>query len=80
MPSKTRRTVLTLDTLEEAIEQLAGLPDSPEAQSLFAQADVLRREMLAWSTDAPPTPEEREAMMKRVLVVYTAVDQLARRS
>ena len=78
MPSKTRRTTLTLDTLEEAIEQLAGVSDTPEAQSLRAQAEILKREMLAWSSDAPPSAEEREEMMKRVLVLYTAVDRLAR--
>jgi hypothetical protein len=69
---------VTLDTLEEAMEQLATLPDTPESRSLRDQADVLKREMLAWSTDAPPSAEEREAMMKRVLVVYTEVDRLAR--
>lgn len=72
--------MLTLDTLEEAIEQLATVPDGGEAQSLRAQADELKKEMLAWSTESPPSAEEREAMMKRVLLVYTAVDQLARRT
>ncbi len=76
--SKTNRTVLTLDTLEEALAQLAGLPDSAEAQALRAQGEVLRKEMQAWSAEAPPSAEEREEMMKRVLAVYMGVQKLAR--
>jgi hypothetical protein len=76
--NKTNRTILTLDTLEEALGQLAGVPDSDLVKELRAQGEDLRREMQAWTNENPPSAEEREAMMKRVLQVYMHVQKLAK--
>ena len=75
---KTKRTVVALDALEEALSILAGLPESPESEALVQKGFVLQREIKAWS-DSPPSSEAREAMMRRVLALHIAISQLARR-
>ena len=54
------------------------MPDSPEVRALKATAAKLQAEAEAW-TDKPPTYEEREAMMKKVLGLHVAATRLARK-
>lgn len=76
--SKTKRTVLTLETLDEALEELSRLPDDAETRELRVRGQALRAEVTAWTADAPPSAQEREAEMQRVLSFYMEVERLAR--
>lgn len=78
--SKTKRTVLTLDTLDEALEELSRHPDTVETRALRTRGEALRVEITAWTADAPPSAQEREAEMQRVLAFYMEVQRVSRGS
>lgn len=77
MGAPTRRMSIVLDAISIAVQQLAKVPDSLEVQALRAKALAYESEVKQW-TDAPPTTEQREAMMKRVLALNASVTKLAR--
>ncbi len=68
-----------LDAIGKALASLRILPDSQEAR-------VLREECLAWERMAkdwehsPPTAEERETAMKKVVALHVAISRLRRES
>jgi len=73
----SRRLALARDAIEIVLRRLAVLPASPEVEELRARAESYSREADGWST-SPPTVEERERLMKRVLGLHTAVAKLER--
>jgi hypothetical protein len=73
------RLSLALKSILAASDVLARLPDSPELIALKATAAKLQAEAETWP-EKPPTYEEREAMMKKVLGLHVAVTKLARTS
>jgi len=74
---RPQRLSLALKSILAASEVLAKLPDSPEVIALRATAAKLQAEAETWP-EKPPTYEEREAMMKKVLVLHVAATKLAR--
>ena len=75
---KTKRTVVALEALEVALVELAKLPESAETEALVTRGFEHSREVKAWA-DKVPTPEQREALMKKVLGLHMAVSRLAGR-
>ena len=75
---KTKRTVVALDALEDALAQIAALPESPEAEALLQRGFKLQRVIKDWTT-MPPSGEEREAVLRRVLGLHIAASRLAKR-
>lgn len=62
------------------LRRLAALPSAPrEVEELRAKAVGYLQETDAWPT-TPPTVEEREKLMKRMLKVHVDVAKLERRS
>lgn len=76
MRPKTKRTVVALEALEDALAQLAQLPESAEGDALLVKGFALQREVKGWA-DNPATPDQREAMMKKVLALHIAISRLA---
>jgi len=72
---KTARTLVALDALEVALAHIAQLPECAESEELLMKAFMLQREVKKW-TDHPPTSDEREKMMKRVLSLHIAASRL----
>ena len=77
MRAPTKRMSLVLDAVQIALGQLAKLPNSPEVEDLRTKALAYEKEAKHWS-EKPPTSEQREAMMKKVLALHVAVTKLAR--
>lgn len=71
----SRRVALLLDAIRGALDEIEKLPVSTEAEALRGKATSYESEVLGW-TDAPPTDERREAMMKVVLGLHVAVTRL----
>ncbi len=75
MGPKTKRTVVALEALEDALAQLAKLPESAETEALLTKGFELQREVKSWD-DKPATSQQREAMMKKVLSLHIAISRL----
>lgn len=73
----SKRTNLALGATHAAVGVLARLPDSDEKRRLLVEAEACRRHIQDWS-DQSPTPEAREAVMKRVLALHLSVTALRR--
>jgi len=73
----SKRTDLARGAVDAAVAALASLPDSDEKSRLLVEAESCARAIQSWP-DRPPTSEEREAMMKRVLRLHVAVAALQR--
>jgi len=75
----SKRTILLIDAVKQALASLDVLPDTNEAR-------LLRKECLSWEqvakdwAHAPPTPEERERAMKKVVALHVAIARLRRES
>jgi hypothetical protein len=68
-----------MDAIHQAQATFAVLPDSPEAQDLRERCLAVEATAREWA-HAPPTPEEREALMRKVLALHVAITKLRRRS
>jgi hypothetical protein len=66
---------LLLDSIVSVLRALATMPSSPEVRSLADRALDCERSVKAWD-ERPPTPAEREAMMRTVLGLHTALSKL----
>jgi hypothetical protein len=73
----SRRLALVKDAIEIVVRRLSALPASPEVEELRTRAQDYLREADGWST-SPPTVEERERLMKRVLKLHVEVAKLER--
>jgi hypothetical protein len=77
MEFETKRTTVVLNALRVTSRVLSEVPESPEGEELRARLADCEKEAMAWRATAP-TPEQRGAMMKRVLILHAAVAKLAR--
>ena len=59
------------------MKNLAQLPDSAHARKVREKALACIKEAEGWR-DHPPSVEQREALMKKVLGLHTAVRRLGR--
>lgn len=73
----SKRTNLALGAVDAAVAALASLPESDHTRRLLAEAESCARGIHSW-VDRPPTAEEREATMKRVLGLHVAIAALRR--
>jgi hypothetical protein len=75
----SRRLKFARDAVEAVVGMLTGLPDGRERRRLVDDASECEREIQGWD-QRPPTPEQHEEMMKRVLGLHIAAATLARSS
>lgn len=73
--SSTRSTSMLLAGLRSLTRKLATQPDSPEIRALRAWAHDCEDDVQAW-THAQPTAERRQAVLKRLMELYAAVEKL----
>ncbi len=66
---------LLLDSIVVVLRALATMPSTPEVRELVDRALDSERMVKAWPRQ-PPTPDEREAMMRKVLGLHTALTKL----
>jgi hypothetical protein len=74
-----KRVALAVDSIAAVVAALASIPDSDAKQRLISDAHACEREVLEWPQQ-PPSDEQREALMKRVLSLHIQVADLRRRS
>ncbi|MGA3119924.1 MAG: hypothetical protein ABSF69_04050 [Polyangiaceae bacterium] len=72
-----KRVSPLLDAIRQALDALTKLPESPRAQQLRDQCLAYEHIAEQWTRE-PPTPEDREALMKRVLSLNAMVDRVHR--
>jgi hypothetical protein len=77
MRTASRRTALALDALKAVLDALSGLPHTDDSQRLAGEARACERIVNCWQY-YPPTDEDREDLMKRVLDLHLATAQLGR--
>jgi hypothetical protein len=77
MRTASRRTALALDALKAVIDALSRLPHSDDSQKLAGEAHACERIVNCWQY-YPPTDEDREDLMKRVLDLHIATALLGR--
>lgn len=68
-----------LDAIQQALATFARLPDSPEARALREQCLAVEATAKEWAR-VPPSVEDREAMMRKVLALHVAITKLRRKS
>jgi hypothetical protein len=75
----SKLTSPALNAIRQALATVSKLPESEEARELRDQC--LAHEHIAeqWARE-PPTPEEREALMKKVLALHVKVTKVHRSS
>lgn len=77
--ANSKRTALVSDAIRQALASLAILPNSEEALTLRERCLACQAVANEWS-QTPPTPEEREAMMRKVIALHVAITKLRRKS
>jgi len=77
MAHVSKRLALARDAIEIVARRLLALPSSPEVAELRQRVEDCRRQVHEWG-QTPPTVEQREAVMKHVLGLHTAVARLER--
>jgi hypothetical protein len=70
--SPARRTSPVLDAIRQALAVLSTLPESQETSELRDRCLAYEHIAEQWARE-PPAPEEREALMKRVLTLHVLV-------
>ena len=76
MPSSLRIPVL-LDAITSALRAVASVPLCAEMDRFIREAESLRMAVESWQ-HTPPTPEQREDAMQRVLRLHTSAAKLRR--
>jgi hypothetical protein len=79
MRTASKRTALALDALNLVLDTLGRLPHSDDRQRLEGQARACERVVSCWQY-YPPTDEDREDLMRRLLDLHMATAQLRRGS
>ena len=74
----SKGVVVVLEAIDSTLSRLALTPDGPETRNLREMALACAREAEGWR-EQPPSSEQRETLMERVLAVHVAVDRLAAR-
>jgi hypothetical protein len=67
---------LLLESVVAILRTLATMPTSPEVRTLVERALACESKIKSWPAQ-PPTANEREAMMKKVLGLHAALSKLA---
>ncbi len=75
----SKRVVVVLEAIDLTLRGLAHAPDGPAERELRQTAVACAKEAEGWR-QRPPSGEEREALMKRVLAVHVAAEGLASNS
>jgi hypothetical protein len=68
---------LVVDALRVVLTNLNAMADSAESRRLREKAASVMKEAKGWK-DVPPSVEQREALMKKVLGLHTAMRRLSR--
>lgn len=76
---RSKKTPGVLDAIRQALATFDALPDTPEAWKLRDECLVMEATAREWSR-VPPSAEEREAMMRRVLALHIAITKLRRKT
>ena len=76
---RSKRTAVVHNAIKTALASLTVFPDSEEARELRERCLTYQATTSEW-THTAPTPEEREAMMKKVVALHVAVTKLRRKS
>jgi hypothetical protein len=66
---------MVLEAVDIVLRNLAELPDGADARKVREKALAYIKEAEGWR-DHPPSVEKREALMKKVLGLHTAVSRL----
>jgi hypothetical protein len=69
--------VIVTDAIELVVRRLSTLPPSPRVETLQARAQEFLRVPESWKL-TPPTAEDRDRLMKRVLKLHVEVAKLER--
>jgi hypothetical protein len=77
VPARSRR--LVQQAIDIVVRRLSALPRTPIADALLARALEHQRQVEEWAK-APPAPQEREQLMKRVLALHVEVTTLERQA
>jgi hypothetical protein len=77
MAHPSRQLSLIKDPIDVIFRRLAALPPSPEVEDLCGKAKAYLRMTDDWKA-SPPTAEERNWLMKRVLELHVQVAKLER--
>lgn len=75
--SRTKKTPRVLDAIHQALATFASLPDSPQARELREECLAVEATAREWAL-APPSAEDREEMMRKVLALHIAITKLRR--
>lgn len=76
--SPSRATVIVLEAIDLTLKRLALVPDCPEARALLDATRACAKEAEGWRAQ-PPSVEQREGLMKRVLALHVAANRLEAR-
>jgi len=74
----SKGVVVVLEAIDLTLRRLSHAPDGPEERELREAALACAKEAEGWR-ERPPSAEQREALMKRVLAVHVAAERLASR-
>jgi hypothetical protein len=77
--TRSKRTPHVLDAIHQALATFATLRDSPEAEDLRRECLAIEETAKEWAR-VPPSPEDRDAMKRKVLAIHVALTRLGRRS
>jgi hypothetical protein len=77
MSPATEWPSLVRDSLAVVLRRLSTLPLTPETEQLGLEVSDCLQQAKGWEL-SPPSVEHREALMKRVLAIHTAVARLER--
>jgi hypothetical protein len=69
--------LVVTDAIELVVRRLSTLPPSPKVESLQTKAQEYLRVPEGWNV-TPPTAEDRDRLMKRVLRLHVEVAKLER--
>jgi hypothetical protein len=75
VPVRSRR--LVQQAIDVVVRRLSALPHTPVVEELLGRAQEHQRQAEEWAK-APPAPQEREHLMKRVLALHLEVTTLER--
>lgn len=76
---RSKRTPSILDAVQQALAILARLPDTEEARDLREQCRAIEETAREWAR-TPPTAEDREALLKKVLAIHVLLTKVRRTS
>jgi hypothetical protein len=73
----TKQLVIVREAIDVVLRRLGRLSPSDKAEQLHVWVQECQDETDQWNA-SPPTPREREVLMKRLLALHVAVTNLER--